>query len=170
MRERTSSSLVRAWFSLGANLGDREVAIREAFRRLGGACADLVLSSLYETEPMYVERQPRFMNAAAMGTTRLAPRVLLEAVHEIERSLGRNRSGEVRRGPRTIDIDILLIEGILSDDPDLTLPHPRIGERAFVLVPLLELSPGLADPRTGEPYSAALERIGRAGVYSCPVG
>jgi 2-amino-4-hydroxy-6-hydroxymethyldihydropteridine diphosphokinase len=161
---------VRAWFSLGANLGHREAAIREAFRRLDGACGDLVLSSLYETEPMYVERQPRFLNAAARGTTRLAPRALLEAVHEIERSLGRDRSGGVRRGPRTIDIDILLIEGILSDDPDLVLPHPRIGERAFVLVPLLELSPGLVDPRTGEPYAAALERIGRAGVYSHPVG
>ncbi len=84
------------------------------------------------------------------------------------------RPGPVRArcaaGPRTIDIDILLYEGVLSDDPDLTLPHPRIAERAFVLVPLLELSPGLADPRTGEPYAAALERIGRAGVYSRPVG
>jgi 2-amino-4-hydroxy-6-hydroxymethyldihydropteridine diphosphokinase len=119
---------------------------------------------------MYVERQPRFLNAAATGTTRLAPQALLEAVQGIERSLGRDRSGELRRGPRTIDIDLLLIEGILSDDPDLTLPHPRIGERAFVLVPLLELSPGLADPRTGEPYASALERIGRAGVYSRQVG
>ena len=161
---------MRVWFSLGANLGNREAAVREAFRRLGEACEGLILSSLYETEPMYVERQPRFLNAVATGTTLLEPRALLDVVHGIERSLGRDRSVEVRRGPRTIDIDILLCEGVVSDDPELTLPHPRIAERAFVLVPLLELSPGLADPRTGEPYAAALERIGRSGVYSRPAG
>jgi len=161
---------VRVWFSLGANLGDREASIRDAFRRLGEFCAELRLSSIYETEPMYVEDQPRFLNAVAAGTTRLAPRELLAAVHEVERALGRTRAAERRRGPRTIDIDILLYEGTLSDDPDLALPHPRLAERAFVLVPLLELSPDLADPRTGEPYAAALARVGRAGVYSCPAG
>jgi 2-amino-4-hydroxy-6-hydroxymethyldihydropteridine diphosphokinase len=137
---------------------------------LGGVCDDLRLSAIYETEPMYVERQPRFLNAVAVGTTRLAPREMLVAVHDIERRLGRERSVEQRRGPRTIDVDILLCEGQVSDDPALTLPHPHIAERAFVLVPLLELSPDLADPRTGEPYAAALARIGRSGVYSRPVG
>ena len=161
---------MRVWFSLGSNLGDRAAAIHEAFRRLGGVCEDLVLSSLYETEPMYVAAQPRFLNAVAAGTTRRAPRELLAVVHDIERSLGRNRSAEQRRGPRTLDVDILLYEGHLSDDPDLTLPHPRLAERAFVLVPLLELAPDLADPRTGEPYAAALARVGRAGVYSAPAG
>ena len=128
------------------------------------------LSSIYETEPVDVVDQPRFLNAAACGTTRLAPRALLDAVHGIERALGRDRSTERRRGPRTIDVDILLYEGYLGDDPELTLPHPRIAARAFVLVPLLELAPDLADPRTGEPYAAALVRVGRAGVYSRPVG
>ena len=161
---------MKVWFSLGANLGDREAAIREACRRLGTFCDELRLSSIYETEPMYVRRQPRFLNAVATGTTRLEPRELLAAVHEVERSLGRDRSVERRRGPRTIDIDILLCEGRLGDDPDLALPHPRLAERAFVLVPLLELSPDLADPRTGEPYAAALARVGRAGVYSRPAG
>ncbi len=161
---------MRVWFSLGSNLGDRGAAIREAFRRLGGVCEDLVLSSIYETEPMYVAAQPRFLNAVAVGTTRRAPRELLAVVHDVELSLGRHRSTEQHRGPRTIDVDILLYEGHLSDDPDLTLPHPRLTERAFVLVPLLELSPDLADPRTGEPYAAALARIGRAGVYSAPAG
>lgn len=161
---------MRVWFSLGANLGEREASVRDAFRRLGAFCDELRLSSIYETEPMYVEDQPRFLNAAAAGTTRLAPRELLAAVHEVERALGRNRDAELRRGPRTIDIDILLCEGTLSDDPDLVLPHPRLAERAFVLVPLLELSPDLVDPRTGEPYAAALARIGRAGVYSRPAG
>ncbi|OHD70915.1 MAG: 2-amino-4-hydroxy-6-hydroxymethyldihydropteridine diphosphokinase [Spirochaetes bacterium RBG_13_68_11] len=161
---------MRIWLSLGSNLGDREATIREAFRQLGGVCEGLVLSSLYETEPMYVAAQPRFLNAVAAGTTRLAPRELLAAVHAVERSLGRDRSAEQRYGPRTIDVDILLYEGILSDDPDLTLPHPRLAERAFVLVPLLELSPDLADPRTGEPYAVALARVGRAGVYSAPAG
>jgi 2-amino-4-hydroxy-6-hydroxymethyldihydropteridine diphosphokinase len=161
---------LRVWFSLGSNLGDRGAAIREAFRRLGGVCEDLVLSSIYETEPMYVAAQPRFLNAVAVGTTRRTPRELLAVVHDVEQSLGRHRSTEQRRGPRTIDVDILLYEGHLSDDPDLTLPHPRLTERAFVLVPLLELSPDLADPRTGEPYAVALARIGRAGVYSTPAG
>jgi 2-amino-4-hydroxy-6-hydroxymethyldihydropteridine diphosphokinase len=161
---------VQVWLSLGSNLGDREAAIRGAFRMLGRACGGLRLSSIYETEPVDVVSQPRFLNAVATGTTRLEPRGLLAAVHEIERSLGRNRSAELRRGPRTIDVDILLCEGHLSDDPDLTLPHPRLAGRAFVLVPLLELAPDLADPRTGEPYAVALARVGRAGVYSAPAG
>lgn len=161
---------MRAWFSLGSNLGDREGAIHEAFRRLCRVCDGMRLSSIYETDPMYVVSQPRFLNAAASGTTRLAPRELLAAVHDVERTLGRDRSLEQRRGPRPIDIDILLCEGHLSDDPGLTLPHPRLSERAFVLVPLLELDPDLADPRTGEPYAAALARIGRSGVYSRPAG
>jgi 2-amino-4-hydroxy-6-hydroxymethyldihydropteridine diphosphokinase len=161
---------LRVWFSLGSNLGDREGAIREAFRRLGRVCSGMRLSSIYETEPMYVVAQPRFLNAAASGTTRLDPLGLLAAVHDVERSLGRDRSAEQRRGPRAIDVDIVLCEGYSSDDPELTLPHPRLAERSFVLVPLLELDPDLADPRTGEPYAAALARIGRAGVYSRPAG
>jgi 2-amino-4-hydroxy-6-hydroxymethyldihydropteridine diphosphokinase len=161
---------VQVWFSLGSNLGDREAAIREAFRMLGGVCEELRLSSIYETEPVDVVAQPRFLNAVATGATRLDPRGLLAAVQAVERSLGRNRSAEQRRGPRTIDVDILLCEGHLSDDPELTLPHPRLARRAFVLVPLLELSPDLADPRTGEPYAFALARVGRAGVYSHPAG
>lgn len=161
---------MRVWFSLGSNLGDREGAIREAFRMLAGFCDGLRLSSIYETEPVDVVGQPRFLNAVAAGTTRREPRELLAAAHAVERALGRNRSVERRRGPRTIDIDLLLCEGRLSDDPELTLPHPRLAERAFVLVPLLELEPDLADPRTGEPYAAALARIGRAGVYSHPAG
>ena len=161
---------MQVWFSLGSNLGDRAASIREAFRMLGGVCDGLRLSSIYETEPMDFTAQPRFLNAVATGTTRRTPRELLSAVHGIERSLGRNRSAEQRRGPRTIDVDILLCEGHLSDDPDLTLPHPRLAERAFVLVPLLELSPDLADPRSGESYAAALAHVGRAGVYSAPAG
>jgi 2-amino-4-hydroxy-6-hydroxymethyldihydropteridine diphosphokinase len=159
---------VRVFFSLGSNLGDREAAIREAFRMLGGVCDNLRLSPVYETEPVDVTAQPRFLNAAAEGATRLEPRDLLDAIHGIERSLGRDRSAEVRRGPRTIDIDLLLYGERLSDDPHLSLPHPRLASRAFVLVPLLELEPDLADPRTGEPYAAALARVGRAGVYFAP--
>lgn len=161
---------MRVWFSLGSNLGDREEAIRAAFRGLAGFCGELRLSSIYETEPVDVVEQPRFLNAVAAGITRLEPHELLAAAHAVERSLGRDRSRERRRGPRTIDIDLLLCEGRLSDDPELTLPHPRLAERAFVLVPLLELAPDLADPRTGEPYAAALARVGRAGVYARPAG
>ena len=108
---------MRVWFSLGSNLGDREAAIREAFRMLGGVCGGLRLSSIYETEPMYVDAQPRFLNAVATGTTRLAPRELLAAVHDIERSLGRNRSAEQRRGPGPSTWTYCCMRGISATIP-----------------------------------------------------
>ena len=137
---------------------------------LGTVCVQMRCSGIFETDPMYVLEQPRFLNAVASGLTDLAPRPLLDEIHAIESALGRDRSTEVRRGPRTLDVDLLLHGSLVSDDPDLTLPHPRIAERAFVLVPLLELAPELVDPRTGAPYAATLARLGRAGVYSQPAG
>ncbi len=156
------------YLAAGSNLGDRERALREAFEQLRALCADLRFSSLYETRPLYVTDQPLFLNAAVEASTTLAPEALLDGLQGIEKSLGRDRAREQRMGPRTLDLDILLFGEELIASPRLTIPHPRLAERAFVLVPLLELAPGLRDPRTGRPLSEALARIGDQGVYSYP--
>jgi 2-amino-4-hydroxy-6-hydroxymethyldihydropteridine diphosphokinase len=92
----------------------------------------------------------------------------LDGLQSIEKALGRDRSREIRMGPRTLDLDILLFGGQIIDSSRLVVPHPRLAERAFALVPLLELAPGLRDPRTGLPFAEALARIGDQGVYSYP--
>ncbi len=129
--------------------------------------SDFVLSSLYETEPMYVTDQPLFLNAVGRVHSALAPREMLEALHGIENALGRDRGREKRMGPRSIDLDILLCGDLMIEEPDLVIPHPSMAERGFVLVPLLEISPRLADPRTGVPYADILPGRSR-GVYSYP--
>jgi 2-amino-4-hydroxy-6-hydroxymethyldihydropteridine diphosphokinase len=108
---------------------------------------------------MYVEEQPRYLNAVGELSSPAAPTRMLAILHDIERRHGRDRSREVRMGPRTLDLDILLCGDIVQDDPTLTIPHPRLAERLFVLVPLLELAPRLRDPRTGAPYADALEAL-----------
>jgi 2-amino-4-hydroxy-6-hydroxymethyldihydropteridine diphosphokinase len=121
---------------------------------------------------MYVADQPNYLNAVGEIVSSADPFQMLSLLHRIEGSLGRDRSKEIRMGPRTLDLDILLCGSLVQDDPELTIPHPRLGERMFVLVPLLELSPDLIDPRTGTPWSRALaalkEQAGSAeaeGVY-----
>ena len=133
-----------AYIGLGANLGDRETAIRAAAELIG---VDR-LSSIIETEPWGYEDQPRFLNAVAELDTELPPRVLLELLLEVERQLGRKRSGP-RYGPRTIDLDLLLYGDEVIDEPGLTVPHPRLHERRFVLEPLAELAPELGIPGWG---------------------
>ena len=154
-------------------MGDRQAHLMEAWRMLAPHCLQRRLSSIYETQPMYVEDQPVFLNAVGMAAVSLEPRELLDLIHDIERKLGRNRAREQRMGPRTIDIDILLFDSLVVETPDLSIPHPRITERGFVLVPLLELSPDLHDPRTGVAYRDSLRGLGGAkpgvlGVYSPP--
>jgi 2-amino-4-hydroxy-6-hydroxymethyldihydropteridine diphosphokinase len=112
---------------------------------------------------MYVEDQPRYLNAVGELTSGQAPARLLDLLHDIEGRHGRDRSRELRMGARTLDLDILLCGDIVQDDPVLIIPHPRLSERLFVLVPLLELSPRLLDPRTGVPYAAAMEQLISAG-------
>jgi 2-amino-4-hydroxy-6-hydroxymethyldihydropteridine diphosphokinase len=99
------------------------------------------------------------------GTTELSPEELLSAVHEIERSLGRDRSNEREKGPRTIDIDILLYGDKLIESPMLTVPHPRIIERKFVLIPLLELEPQLCHPGTQTAFQSNLDSLESQGIY-----
>jgi 2-amino-4-hydroxy-6-hydroxymethyldihydropteridine diphosphokinase len=138
------------YIGLGANLGDREATIRRALALLaaGDEVAIEAVSSLRETDPVGYEDQPKFLNGAAAVRTELSPRDLLERLHDVERRLGRDRSGP-RFGPRTIDLDLLLYGTETIDEPDLRIPHPRLAERRFVLEPLAELDDGLDVPGRG---------------------
>jgi 2-amino-4-hydroxy-6-hydroxymethyldihydropteridine diphosphokinase len=132
---------------------DSRAILEEAFAELGKILPGLRCSSLYETEPLNVKNQPRFLNAAVAGSYCGSPRELLTRLHQIEASFGRDRSRERRWGERTLDIDILLFGNLaVSEPPDLEIPHPRLGERRFALEPLLELLPGAAEPETGKFY------------------
>ena len=142
--------MARAYVGLGANLGDREDALRSAVAALDAAdgIEVVAVSTFRETEPVDYLDQPRFLNGAAAVDTTLAPRELLDALLAVERSLGRTRDGP-RFGPRTIDLDLLLYGDESLDEPGLTVPHPRLHERAFALDPLAELDPGLVVPGHG---------------------
>lgn len=148
------------YLSLGSNLGGREESLRRALEALEIEDVRMVKrSSLYETEPQDVAGQAWFVNMAVECRTRCFPIQLLTVLQRIEHQLGRVRAGVVRRGPRTIDIDILLFSNIVMDTPKLVIPHPRMLERRFVLEPLLEIAPELRDPRTREPLSRYLGRV-----------
>jgi 2-amino-4-hydroxy-6-hydroxymethyldihydropteridine diphosphokinase len=133
-----------AYIGLGSNLGDRVANVRRALAEVEPARA----SRLLETDPVGYVDQPRFVNAVALVETDLAPRGLLDRLLEIERDLGRTRDGP-RFGPRTIDLDLLLYDDLVLDEPGLTIPHPRMHERRFVLEPLAEIAPGLVVPGHG---------------------
>ena len=133
-----------AYVGLGANLGDRGAAIARAAALIGARR----LSSIRETEPWGYADQPRFLNAVAEVVTPLEPRPFLARLLEVERELGRAREGP-RWGPRTIDLDLLLYGDRRLDEPGLTVPHPRLHERLFVLEPLAELAPSLEIPGNG---------------------
>src|SRR5512146_1662517 len=141
---------MRAYVGVGANLGDREATIREAVRLLGD---DVVaVSRLRETEPWGYADQPPFLNGAILLETGLEPRALLDRLLAVERELGRSRDGP-RYGPRTIDLDLLLYGDSVVDEPGLTVPHPRLHERAFALEPLLDLDPELEIPGRGRVWA-----------------
>jgi 2-amino-4-hydroxy-6-hydroxymethyldihydropteridine diphosphokinase len=143
--------MARAYVGLGANLGDREESVRRALQLLAAHRAiDVVsVSSLRETDPVGYLEQPRFLNGAAALETSLEPRALLDALLAVERRLGRVRGDGPRFGPRPIDLDLLLYEDVVLDEPGLVLPHPRLHERRFALEPLAELEPGLVVPGRG---------------------
>jgi 2-amino-4-hydroxy-6-hydroxymethyldihydropteridine diphosphokinase len=134
-----SNAARRAFLSLGSNLGDRAFHLRRAREALGALpdTSALAASRIYETAPQDLEDQPSFLNQVVCLQTGLPPAELLTAAQAIETAEGRLRG--VRFGPRTLDVDILLIENHQSDDPALTVPHPRMWQRAFVLVPLAEV-------------------------------
>jgi 2-amino-4-hydroxy-6-hydroxymethyldihydropteridine diphosphokinase len=145
---------------LGGNLGDAVATIDAALQRLetGGVCI-LRRSRSYRTAPWGVADQPDFVNLCAAGETALAPRALLDLIHATEAALGRER--RERWGPRTLDIDILAYSDARIDEPGLTIPHPRLTERAFVLVPLLDIAPDrMIEGRTVRDWAAAVDHSG----------
>lgn len=136
---------MRFFLGLGSNLGDRAALLRRAADALAIRGVYVVrASSVYETDPVGgPPGQPRYLNQVVEVETALGARGLLDIIQDIERSLGRNHSREARWGPRLLDIDILIGDETVND-PDLVVPHPRLGERAFVLVPLSEIAPTLS--------------------------
>ena len=140
--------MTRAYVGLGSNLGDREATLRRALDLLGERVAVVAVSSFRETEPWGFADQPWFLNAVAAVETDAPPRDLLDELLAVERELGRTRDGP-RFGPRTVDLDLLLYGDEVVDEPELTVPHPRLHERRFALEPLAELVPALVVPRRG---------------------
>jgi 2-amino-4-hydroxy-6-hydroxymethyldihydropteridine diphosphokinase len=152
-----------AFVALGSNLGDRAANLARARAELeAGPLRLTATSSVYETEPWGPVTQGPYLNQVVRGDTELAPRALLAALHGIESKLGRDRRSEIRFGPRVIDLDILLYDDLTLAEPDLEVPHPRLHERAFVLVPLAEIDSGRVV--RGEQVRDVLARVGTKGV------
>ena len=159
-----------AFLSIGSNVGDREQQIAAAVQALAehGISAKRK-SSIYSTEPVDVETQGWFLNCVVEVETDLMPRQLLRALQQIENELGRKRL--VRRGPRVIDLDILLYSSSVVHAPELEIPHPRLTHRRFVLVPLAEIAPGLRHPVENKSIEELLaETEDRSVVNRCKSG
>ena len=133
-----------AYLSLGSNVGDREAHLRDAIARLESCDHVVAVSSIYETEPVEFMHQPWFLNCAVALETALTPQQLLAAALKIERDMGRNRTED--KGPRMIDIDIVLFGDTVVNSPELTIPHPAMHARRFVLEPLAEIAPDATHP------------------------
>jgi 2-amino-4-hydroxy-6-hydroxymethyldihydropteridine diphosphokinase len=154
----------RAFVAFGGNVGDARATIERAIAAFcdGTHVTLRARSSDYRTPPWGVTDQPPFVNACIAVDTKLTPRGLLDRAQEVERAFGRERNRETRWGPRTLDIDILAYDDVVMDEPMLTLPHPRLFERAFVLVPLAEIAPDLV--LQGTRIGDALAAADRAGI------
>jgi 2-amino-4-hydroxy-6-hydroxymethyldihydropteridine diphosphokinase len=152
-----------AYIALGANLDDPAATVRAAFGALANLPESRVIktSSLYSTAPVGLKNQPDFINAVAVLETSLAPEALLDALLDLEQRFGRRRAE--KNGPRTLDLDILLYNDLLLDLPCLTLPHPRLHLRAFVLQPLAEVAPAIQLPGRGS-IAAWLPAVANQGI------
>ncbi len=154
----------RAFIAFGGNVGDARETIARAITQFcdGDRIRLIARSSDYKTPPWGKTDQPAFINACIIIDTGLTPLGLLDEAHEVERAFGRDRHKEERWGPRSLDIDLLTYGEDTIDDPDLTLPHPRLFERAFVLVPLLEIAPNAII--AGRSLREALARLDQSGI------
>lgn len=160
----TVSGARRAWIGLGANLGDPVAQVRGALEAIAAieGVTMLARSSLYRTAPMGLPGQADYCNAVCAIETRLAPRALMAELLRIEREFGRFRDGR-RWGSRMLDLDLLHVEGEQREDDALRLPHPGVGDRNFVMVPLAEIAPDLEIPGVGR-VAARADALGRAGL------
>jgi 2-amino-4-hydroxy-6-hydroxymethyldihydropteridine diphosphokinase len=164
-----------AYIALGANLpssaGPAEATLTEAAKRLGNLGQITRFSRLYSTEPVGFSNQPRFVNAVVALETGLTPRALLNNLLSIEHDFGRDRSSGIRNGPRTLDLDILLYSDAVVREPGLDIPHPRLAERAFALVPMHEIAPSLLHPESGQTVKELLETLltGKRSGENAPI-
>ena len=145
-----------AYIALGSNLGDRADTLSSAVSHMSNLGRVVAQSSLYETEPVGYHHQPAFLNAVVALETQLEPLPLLRGLLAIERQLGRDRSRGPLKGPRTLDLDLLLMGDWIVADEELSLPHPALAERRFVLVPLAEIAPELRHPQNNQTMAELL--------------
>ena len=129
--------------------GDRRATLQEAVRRIKTLGRVTRVSSFYQTAPVGYVEQPEFLNGALLLETELAPVKLLRQLLGIERAMGRDRSVVSDKGPRIIDLDLLMVDDVVLQSTELTLPHPALSQRRFVLDPLAEIAPGMREPRSG---------------------
>jgi 2-amino-4-hydroxy-6-hydroxymethyldihydropteridine diphosphokinase len=152
-----------AYIALGSNLasqaGSPEVTLAAAASKLGSLGRLESRSSLYSTTPLGFADQPRFLNAVVALETELAPSALLEKLLSIEKDFGRNRADSIPNGPRTLDLDILLLGDLQISEPSLEIPHPRLAERAFVLIPLAEIAPEIVVASHGKTVAQLLQTL-----------
>jgi 2-amino-4-hydroxy-6-hydroxymethyldihydropteridine diphosphokinase len=162
MTHNTHTTTNNVYFSLGSNIGNRRENLSTALQRLCEIVDIHKISSVYETEPVGYLEQPRFLNMVCYGQTAASPDELLRNTKSIEEALGREPS--FRNAPRPIDVDILLYNDLCLETEDLTLPHPRMSERAFVLVPLAEIAPMVVHPVSGKTAQELLLTVSQAGI------